>query len=134
MPISPVEVGLMLRAIDYGISFFSGRKATSENERQLQRKFVEAFREALILTKGYVADRRNDLIDENREKEMQLSAAWNRAGMCGRELEPQGDFYEVYFMKSDFWADPRGWDLSDNQDLDISLEKAEAEADKYLLM
>lgn len=66
------------------------------------------------------------------EREMQLSTSWNNAGMCGRDLEPQDDFYEMYFMRSDFWTDLRGWDLSANKELDISLEKAEG--DKYLLM
>ena len=129
----PAEVDLLLRAIDYGISFFSGREARNKEDLELQRKFVEAFREALLQTRGYVADRRDNITEENREREMQLSAAWNNTGLRGRDLEPQGDFYEVYFMKSNFWADPRGWDLSENKELDISLEKAEAEADKYLL-
>jgi len=128
----PAEIVLMLRAIDYGISFFSGRKARNKEERELQRKFVEAFREALNQTRGYIADRRDNISEVNRAREMQLSASWNKAGLCGRDLEPQGDFYEVYFKKSDFWADPKGWDLSENRELDISLEKAEDEADKYL--
>ncbi|GEM_PF-6807359 len=130
MPIA--EIGLMLSAIDYAIDFFRGRRARTEKEQQLQRDFVEAFREALILTRSYIADRKNDVSDEDRERELALSLAWNKVGMCGRDLEPQGDFYAVYFEKSNFWAEPRAWDLSDKSELDISLKHAESEANKYL--
>lgn len=132
MPTAIAEVGLMLRAIDYAIGFFRGRKARTEQEKHLQRGFVEAFRHALILTRSYIADRRDKVSEEDRNRELQLSQAWNKVGMCGRDLEPQGDFYAVYFEKSNFWADPRGWDLSEKKDLDVSLERAEAEANKYL--
>ena len=132
MPTPVAEVGLMLRAIDYAIDFFRGREARTEKEKQLQRDFVEAFRHALILTRSYIADRRDEVSDKDRNREVQLSQAWNKVGMCGRDLEPQGDFYAVYFEKSNFWADPRGWDLSAKKDLDISLERAEGEASKYL--
>lgn len=126
------EVGLMLRAIDYAIELFRGREAKTEKEKQLQRNFVEAFRHALILTRSYISDRRDRISEEDRNREVQLSHAWNKVGMCGLDLEPQGDFYAVYFEKSNFWADPRGWDLSEKKDINISLEHAEAEASKYL--
>ena len=98
----------------------------------MQRSFVEAFREALILTRSYIADRRDNVIDIDRKKETELSLAWNKVGLCGRDIEPQGDFYAVYFEKSNFWADPRGWELSNFHNVDISLERAEAEASKFL--
>lgn len=126
------EIELILRAVDYAKSLFVRWEARSEKEKVLQRDFVEALREALILTRAYIADRRDNLAGKSRKKEMQLSAAWNKVGLCGRDLEPQGDFYEVYFKKSDFWADPRGWDLSENKDLDISLAKAETAANTFL--
>ncbi|GGB81500.1 hypothetical protein GCM10011352_04060 [Marinobacterium zhoushanense] len=126
------EISLMLRAIDYAIDLLRERSARSEKEQLLQRKFVESFREALIQTKAYMADRRDNLPSATRDRELQLSQAWNQVGLCGRDLEPDGDFYEVYFKKSDFWSDPRAWDLSNDKNLDISLEKAEFAANKYL--
>lgn len=125
---------LMFRAIDYALSLLSIRKTRSENEMKLQRNFVEAFREALILTRAYVADKRDGIVSVSREKETELSLAWNKVGLCGRDLEPQGDFYAVYFEKSNFWADPSGWELSNIKDVDISLEKAEAKASNYLTL
>jgi len=129
----PTEV-LMLKAVDYALSLLGIREARSEKEKRLQRSFVEAFREALILTRAYVADRRDGVVNVDREKETELSLAWNKVGLCGRDLEPQGDFYAVYFEKSNFWADPSGWELSNPEDVDISLERAEAEASKFLTL
>lgn len=130
MPIA--EVGFLLRAVDYAVELFRERDSTSEKKKQLRRDFTEAFRDALILTRSYIADRRDSVSEQDRQREVQLSQAWNKVGICGQALEPQGDFYAVYFEKSDFWADPRGWNLPENEDLDISLERAQSEANKYL--
>ena len=123
---------LILEAVNYALTLLGIREARSEKEKKLQRSFVEAFREALILTRAYVADRRDGVTNVDRKKETELSLAWNKTGICGRDLEPQGDFYAVYFEKSNFWADPKGWELSNIKEMDISLERAEKEASKFL--
>ena len=57
-----------------------------------------------------------------------LSRAWNTVGLCGRDIEPMGDFYAVFFEKLNYWADPRGRELAGTGELDISLEQAEQAA------
>jgi len=64
-------------------------------------------------------------------KEVGLAQAWNSVGLCGRGLEPVGDFYAVYFQKANYWADPNGWKVSDFNSLDISLETAEVLAARF---
>lgn len=123
---------LLLKAVDYALVFLKIREDRSEKEKKLQRDFVEAFREALILTRAYIADRRDGLFKENRDTEKELSLAWNKVGLIGKDLEPMGDFYAVYFQKSDFWADPKGWEINNPGGVDISLERAELEAEKFL--
>ena len=123
---------LILEAVNYALTLLGIREARSEKEKRLQRSFVEAFREALILTRAYIADRREGVTNVDRTKERELSLAWNKTGICGRDLESQGDFYAVYFEKSDFWSDPKGWELSNIKEMDISLERAEKEASKFL--
>lgn len=123
---------LLLKAVDYALVFLRIREDRSEKERKLQRDFVEAFREALILTRAYIADKRDGRIKEDRNTEKDLSLAWNKVGLIGKDIEPMGDFYAVYFQKSDFWADPKGWKIDNPENVDISLERAEAEAEKFL--
>lgn len=123
---------LFKEVIDYALQFLKIREARSEKEKELQRQFVSAFRNALLLTRAYIADRRDGITGVDREKEVGLSQAWNSVGICGRELEPQGDFYAVYFEKANYWADPNGWEISECKDLDISLEKAETEAARFI--
>jgi hypothetical protein len=123
---------LLLKAVDYALSLFNYRENCSDKERVLQRSFVEAFRNALIMTRAYIADRRDGVTPVNRDKEIELSLAWNKVGLCGKDLEPMGDFYVVYFEKSNFWADPSGWELDNNDDIDISLKRAEEEAQKFI--
>ena len=45
-----VEVTLMFRAIDYALSLLGIREDRSKNEKIIQRRFVEVFRKALILS------------------------------------------------------------------------------------
>ena len=123
---------LLLKAVDYTIKFLTGRKIRSEKEKALQDKFVRAFREALIQTRSYIADRREGVVERDRAREENLSLAWNEVGLCGRKLDPYDDFYVVYFKKSDYWADPSQWKLNDTGEIDISLKRAVQEADKYL--
>ena len=123
---------LLLKAVDYTIKLITGREIRSEKKRALQQKFVESFREALIQTRAYLADRRDGVLERDRTKEEKLSLAWNKVGLCGRELEPMDDFYVVYFEKSDYWADPSAWELKNFDDIDISLERAEEKAERFL--
>ena len=120
---------IAFQTVEYALNYLLDRRG---KEKALQREFVEAFREAIIQTRGYIASRRDEASNSDRDTELKLSRAWNKVGLLGRDIEPQGDFYEVFFRKSDFWSDPRGWNLSDKQKLDISLERAENEANKYL--
>ena len=126
------EIALFKDVIDYGLQFLKIRESRTLKEKELQRAFVKAFRNALIQTRAYIADRRDGVTGINRERELELSQVWNTVGLCGRDLDPMGDFFAVYFEKSNYWADPRGWELSDSKDLDISLERAEVEATHYL--
>ena len=90
---------ILLKAVDYTLQLLRIRESRSKQEQEFKRAFIEAFREALLLTRAYLADRRDRIIDRNREKELELSQAWNRVGLCGRDIEPMGDFYVVYFGK-----------------------------------
>lgn len=123
---------LLLKAVDYALVFLRVRESRSEKEKKLQKDFVQAFREALLLTRAYIADKRDGLVERDREIEKKLSLAWNQVGLIGKELEPMGDFYPVYFQKSDFWSDPRGWKINNKQNVDISLERAISKAEKFL--
>ena len=123
---------LILQAIDYTLELLRVRESRSAKEKATKRAFAAEFREAMILTRAYVADRRDGRTSRDRDKEVELSLAWNKVGLRGQELEPQEDFYVVYFEKSDFWSDPSGWELSNEQNLDITLQRAEEEAQSYL--
>lgn len=124
---TPLDVGFA--TIDYALHYLRDKTG---RQKALRHDFAEAFREALIQTRSYIADRRDEVSERDRKRELELARAWSKVGLLGLDLDPQGDFYEVFFRKSDFWSDPRGWDLSDKGQLDISLERAEAEASRYL--
>jgi hypothetical protein len=126
------EIMLLMEVVDYALQLLRIRESNSRKEKALQRAFVEAFRDALILTRAYIADRREGVTEVNRERELELSRAWNAVGLCGRDIEPMGDFYAVFFEKSNYWSDPSGWELADTGELDISLENAENEATRIV--
>jgi hypothetical protein len=123
---------LLPKAVDYTIKLLTRREIRTERERALQQKFIASFREALIQTRAYLADRRDGVVERDRTREEKLSLAWNKVGLCGRELEPMDDFYVVYFEKSNYWADPSAWELQNSDDIDISLERAEEIANRFL--
>jgi hypothetical protein len=122
---------LLLKAVDYTIKLLTGRETRSEKEKVLQQEFIHSFREALIQTRVYLADRRDEVIERDRKREETLSLAWNKVGLCGRKLDPMDDFYVIYFEKSDYWADPSEWKLYNSDEIDISLKRAEEKAKSF---
>lgn len=66
---------LLLKAVDYTLKFLKIREDANEKEKQMKVSALEAFRDAIVLTRSYIADRREGNKDRDRDRELELSRA-----------------------------------------------------------
>lgn len=125
---------LLLKAIDYTLKFLQLREERDAQEQQKVDDVLESFREALIITRAYLADCRNGVSERDRAKEVELSKAWNEVGLKVRNIgTPDAEeLYQIFFEKADYWSDPESWQRNTDGEIDISLSRVEQEIDKLL--
>lgn len=125
---------LLLKAVDYTLKFLQ-LKQEKDAQNQLQLNAVlESFREALIITRAYLADCRNGVSERDRAKEIELSKAWNEVGLKVRNIGTSDaeELYQIFFEKADYWSDPESWQRNTEGEIDISLSRVEQEINELL--
>ena len=122
------EVAMMLKAVDYMVQLLKGREAISAKDHENRVAFAKVFRDALVQTRAYIADQRDGIIERDRNRERELSQAWNLVGIKAQDVPGGDELNDLYYGKADYWSDPTGWEKSELSGIDISLERAESEA------
>ena len=125
---------LLLKAVDYTLDFLKIRESRSEKEKELKFSALRLFRIAILSTRSYLADRRDHITDRNREKEAELSKAWNDVAIEIKKIETDQaqELYRVCFRKADYWSDPTSWETNKTDDIDISLKRVDRELSELL--
>ncbi len=116
---------LLLKAVEYIWDFFKGRKNENEKEKKLKDSALEAFRDAVVVTRAYIADRRDGITERDRKKEQELSKAWNAVGIRLNKIKTDEakELHRICFNKADYWSDPARWKNNKEGEIDISLSK-----------
>ena len=125
---------LLLKAVDYTLKFLQLREERDAQEQQKIDEVLESFRDALIITRAYLADCREGVSERDRSKEVELSKAWNSVGLKVRNIgSPDAEeLYQIFFEKADYWSDPESWQRNTEGEIDISLSRIEEEVRKLL--
>lgn len=126
---------LLLKGVDYILQLLKIREDRDEQRKQRESEALQAFRNAILLTRSYLADRRDRRTPRDRQKEVTLFQAWNTVGLKVREIgTPKAhEIYQIFFEKADYWSDPKGWeDEQTGKEIDISLERVENDINQIL--
>lgn len=142
---------MLLKAVDYTLQFLKIRENADEKEKQLKFAALEAFREAVVVTRSYIAERRDHCFYKNglekngtenhgspktrdTEKELELSRAWNSVGVSIAKFgsKESGELHDICFGKADYWSDPSDWKENREGEIDISLDRVSKEISRLL--
>lgn len=128
------EEMLFLKAIDYMMKFLKKCKDKNEKEKQMKDSALEVFRDAIVATRSYFAVIREEISDRDREKELELSRAWNAVALRIKNINTKEaqKLYEVCFSKADYWSDPTWWRENKDSEIDISLSRLDREISQLL--
>ena len=125
-----------LEAITALCSVVAALPAAGKLRGKKREKAEEAYRSlkrAALWTRAYLADLRDGPRGRDRIVERQLSQAWARAGhsirLVGAEM---GDLERRFFLKAEFWSDPKSWTRGRIAQADIQLAKIEEDAERLL--
>ena len=122
--------------IDKIIQLLNEREIRDIVDQEQRDEILEACLGAYHDTKAYIADRRENLIERDRDKEMAISKAWTHAGLLINKLNtPEAEeLYIISFKKADYWSDPGLWEQNLNgNEIDISLTTVEKKIEAILL-
>ena len=112
-----------LSAIAAGLEHWRGRRNDDVAERHRRQDAVGHVMEAVVLTKGYLYDLEQG--NSSREREQEISRAWQRAANFIREYDYQ--LYNSAQLKAMGWSDPREWRHTDERPWMVNLDKIVAQ-------
>jgi hypothetical protein len=118
----------MIQQVKSWIDGLNQRKTQQTNQIRSALKAV-AF--ATTETRSYFAMIRDDKNSGSRDQERALAHLWEEAGI--EIATVNRDLAERFFMKAEYWSDPKGWTLAGRDSSAIELDQLSEAARRALL-
>ena len=107
-------------ALITGLEFWEDKKVLTEQQLKDRDNAVNLVLEAAILTKGYLYNRRELNALQDRDKEQEISQAWQKAANSIYRFDER--LFQSAQIKALAWADPREWLKAEQQNIEVKLD------------
>ena len=107
-------------ALITGLKFWEDKKVLTEQQLKDRDNAVNLVLEAAILTKGYLYNRRELNALQDRDKEQEISQAWQKAANSIYRFDER--LFQSAQIKALAWADPREWLKAEQQNIEVKLD------------
>ncbi len=127
MPIDVSNWIALVSAVTAFISYLEAKKATNKSESiDVLRKIIEATNETETYLTLRSEGQKRDRVTENR-----LANLWSEASFLMRRIDQNLSIR--LNEKSRFWRNPEIWEISQSDNIDISLNSVRVDAENLLI-
>jgi len=123
MPVIPVPLATdSLKMIGEWVASLVHRKDEQDKQKMVQLEAaIQALMEAVTATRAYLAEIRDHPEKQSDPKQGEIAQKWMDAGTKIYPID--GGLADTYFLKADYWSDPKGWVAAGKDETLINLDR-----------